>query len=211
MAAVLRCPGRALRPAGAGASRVWRLRRPALDPLDAGSRDVLSRPRRGGGTRSHPSDRQFARRLARRRDPDPRPRAVQEPRPAGAGRPSRQRRPVRRQFHLGAGRSVRNLYHDQSFADRILAVKPSDEQMDVMLKNRFTVAKFGWQPRWFNPDLEKWLHRIKLPALIVWGDDDKIMPREYADLWQQRLPDARLVRVKECGHLPHVEIGRAHV
>ncbi len=38
------------------------------------------------------------------------------------------------------------------------------------------MAKLGWQPRWFNPDLEKWLHRIKLPALIVWGDDDKIMP-----------------------------------
>ena len=48
--------------------------------------------------------------------------------------------------------------------------------MDVMLKNRFSAAKFGWQPRWFNPDLEKWLHRIKLPALVMWGDDDKILP-----------------------------------
>jgi len=36
-----------------------------------------------------------------------------------------------------------------------------------MLKNRFTVAKLGWQPRWYNPDLEKWLHRIKLPSLIA--------------------------------------------
>ena len=62
---------------------------------------------------------------------------------------------------------MRNLYHDQSFADRILALAPSETQMNVMLKNRFTVAKLGWQPRWFNPDLEKWLHRIKLPALVV--------------------------------------------
>jgi hypothetical protein len=66
---------------------------------------------------------------------------------------------------------VRNLYHDQSFADRILSLAPDEEQMDVMLHNRFTVAKLGWQPRWFNPDLEKWLHRIKLPGLVVWGDD----------------------------------------
>jgi pimeloyl-ACP methyl ester carboxylesterase len=108
-------------------------------------------------------------------------------------------------FIWGPEEAVRNLYHDQSFADRILAIKPSEEQMDVMLKNRFTVAKFGWQPRWFNPDLEKWLHRIKLPALVVSGEDDKIMPREYAALWQERLPDARLVTVPECGHLPHVE------
>jgi pimeloyl-ACP methyl ester carboxylesterase len=39
----------------------------------------------------------------------------------------------------------------------------------------------------------------------VWGDDDKIMPPAFAALWHQRLPDARLVMVKECGHLPHVE------
>jgi pimeloyl-ACP methyl ester carboxylesterase len=101
--------------------------------------------------------------------------------------------------------AVRNLYHDQSFADRILGLSPSEEQLDMMLHNRFTVAKLGWQPRWYDPDLEKWLHRIKLPALVVWGDDDRIMPPQYAPLWRERLPQARLVMVKDCGHLPHVE------
>ena len=100
---------------------------------------------------------------------------------------------------------MRNLYHDQSFADRILALTLDEAQMDAMLRNRFTVAKYGWQPRWYDPDLEKWLHRIKLPALVVWGDDDKIMPPAYAALWQERLPDAQLVIVEACGHLPHVE------
>jgi pimeloyl-ACP methyl ester carboxylesterase len=108
-------------------------------------------------------------------------------------------------FIWGPEEAVRNLYHDQAFADRLLALAPSDEQMDVMLRNRFTVAKFGWQPRWFNRDLEKWLHRIKLPALVVWGDDDKIMPPQYAARWRERLPDARVVMVEGCGHLPHVE------
>jgi pimeloyl-ACP methyl ester carboxylesterase len=108
-------------------------------------------------------------------------------------------------FIWGPEEAVRNLYHDQSFADRILALPPDEAQMDVMLKNRFTAAKFGWQPRWYNPDLEKWLHRIKLPALVVWGDDDKIMPPAYAALWRERLPDARLVMIEGCGHLPHVE------
>ena len=105
----------------------------------------------------------------------------------------------------GPEEAVRNLHHDQSFADRILALTPDEAQMDVMLRNRFTVAKLGWQPRWFNPDLEKWLHRIKLPALVVWGDDDMIMPPANAALWRERLPDARLVMVEGCGHLRHVE------
>ena len=108
-------------------------------------------------------------------------------------------------FIWGPEEALRNLYYDQSIADQILAVTPSEAQMDTMLKNRFAVAKFGWQPRWYNPDLEKWLHRIKLPTLVVWGDDDKIMPPEYGVLWRDRLPAARLIRVKECGHLPHVE------
>jgi len=108
-------------------------------------------------------------------------------------------------FIWGPEEGVRNLYHDQSFADRILALTPNEEQMDAMLRNRFTVAKFGWQPRWFNPDLEKWLHRIKVPALIIWGDDDKIMPPANAGLWCERLPDGRLAIVDECGHLPHIE------
>jgi pimeloyl-ACP methyl ester carboxylesterase len=112
-------------------------------------------------------------------------------------------------FIWGPEEAVRNLYHDQSFADRVLALQPTEEQMDLMLKNRFTVAKLGWQPRWFNPDLEKWLHRIKLPSLIVWGKDDKIMPPANATLWQERLPDARLVMLNACGHLPHIEQARA--
>jgi pimeloyl-ACP methyl ester carboxylesterase len=105
----------------------------------------------------------------------------------------------------GPEEAVRNLFHDQSFAERMLAVPPTEEQMDILLKNRFTVTKLGWQPRWFDPDLERWLHRIKLPALVVWGDDDKVMPPDYAALWRERLPDARLEMIKDCGHLPHVE------
>ncbi|HVC51645.1 MAG TPA: alpha/beta fold hydrolase [Stellaceae bacterium] len=108
-------------------------------------------------------------------------------------------------FIWGPEEAVRNLYHDQSFADRLLAQPPTEAQLDVMLRNRFTVAKLGWQPRWFSPDLEKWLHRIKLPSLVVWGDDDKIMPPQFAALWRERLPEARLVMVERCGHLPHVE------
>jgi pimeloyl-ACP methyl ester carboxylesterase len=108
-------------------------------------------------------------------------------------------------FIWGPEEAVRNLYHDQSFADRILALQPDEAQLDVMLKNRFSAAKFGWQPRWYNPDLETWLHRIKLPALIVWGDADQLLPPAYAPLWRDRLPDARLVTINDCGHLPHVE------
>ena len=101
---------------------------------------------------------------------------------------------------------LRNVFYNQSYADIALSLQPTEQQIDTMLKNRFTATKLGWQPRWFDPDLEKWLHRIKLPALIIWGKEDKVMPAAYAALWRERLPDARrLVMIEECGHVPQIE------
>lgn len=100
---------------------------------------------------------------------------------------------------------LRNVFYNQAYADIALSLQPTEQQLDTMLKNRFTATKLGWQPRWYNPDLEKWLHRVTLPALILWGDEDKIMPPEYAGLWRERLPDARLVMIEKCGHVPQVE------
>jgi pimeloyl-ACP methyl ester carboxylesterase len=101
--------------------------------------------------------------------------------------------------------TMRNLFYNQVLAEAVLALPQSEEQTDIALKNRFTATKLGWQPRWFNPDLERWLHRIKLPSLVIWGNDDKVMPPAYAALWKERLPDARLAMVEQCGHLPHIE------
>ena len=57
-------------------------------------------------------------------------------------------------------KSVRNLYHNQTIPDQMLAMQLTDEQADIMLTNRFAATKFGWEPRWYNPSLERWLHRI---------------------------------------------------
>ena len=57
------------------------------------------------------------------------------------------------------------------------------------MKNRLATAKLGWQPRLYNPDLHKWLHRITVPTLIVWGDDDKVIPPPYGQAFQKLIPD----------------------
>jgi len=46
-------------------------------------------------------------------------------------------------------------------------------------------------------------YQVALPGDL--GDDDKVMPPAYAARWCERLPDARLAMVPECGHLPHIE------
>ncbi|MDR0357952.1 MAG: alpha/beta fold hydrolase, partial [bacterium] len=53
--------------------------------------------------------------------------------------------------------------------------------------------------------LSKRLHRVRTPALIVWGRQDRLAPVTYADEFGRRLPGSRVHVVDECGHLPAVE------
>jgi len=76
-----------------------------------------------------------------------------------------------------------------------------------VLKNRMITAKLSWQPRGYDPNLRKWLHRIKVPTLLIWGAQDRLLPQDYAFAYQQLIPGSKAVVLPECGHLPHVEKG----
>ncbi len=101
--------------------------------------------------------------------------------------------------------TMRNLFHDQKFAEAALQRPFSDEDQMTEAKNRLTMAKLAWQPRLYNPDLHKWLHRIAVPSLILWGDDDKVIPPPYGPAFQKLIPGSRLEVIGNCGHLPQVE------
>jgi pimeloyl-ACP methyl ester carboxylesterase len=100
---------------------------------------------------------------------------------------------------------VRNMFHDQKLADEMLKVPPTEEQQMAAAKNRLTTAKLGWQPRLYNPHLHKWLHRISAPTLLLWGDDDKIIPPAYGPAYQKLIPGSKLEVFKGCGHVPQTE------
>lgn len=100
---------------------------------------------------------------------------------------------------------VRNTFYDQKMAEARLAVEPSPEDADIALKNLFTTAKLAWNPRFYNPDLYKWLHRIDVPTMIVWGDSDKIFPPAYGEAFNGMIPGSQLRIVPQCGHLPQQE------
>jgi pimeloyl-ACP methyl ester carboxylesterase len=100
---------------------------------------------------------------------------------------------------------ARNLFYDQKYAEWMLMTPPSEEEQNMQLKNRLTAAKLGWHPRFFNPDLHKWLHRIQVPTLIVWGANDKVIPAPYAKAFGEAIPGAQVKVFENCGHLPQVE------
>jgi len=52
-----------------------------------------------------------------------------------------------------------------------------------------------------NPKLARWLHRIAVPTLLLWGSADRMRPTAQADTWMDLLPDGHLKLVSKTGHL----------
>lgn len=54
-------------------------------------------------------------------------------------------------------------------------------------------------------DIAETLHRVRTPTLIVWGADDRLLPPTLGAVFEDAIPDSRLVVLDHCGHVPMVE------
>jgi pimeloyl-ACP methyl ester carboxylesterase len=108
-------------------------------------------------------------------------------------------------FLMAPEEVVRAIYYDPAIAEKLLAVPPTPEAIDIGLKNRHTTARLAWEPRFHDPFLPKWLHRIDVPVKIIWGDQDRIIPVGFTKEFSRLLPNAQLHIMKDAGHLPQVE------
>jgi pimeloyl-ACP methyl ester carboxylesterase len=56
-----------------------------------------------------------------------------------------------------------------------------------------------------SPALEPRLIEVRVPTLVITGDDDRIVPTEQSIRLADALPDAALVIIPNCGHVPQEE------
>jgi len=49
------------------------------------------------------------------------------------------------------------------------------------------------------------LTQIQQPTLILWGEDDRILGIKDANQFQQAITHSKLIWIKDCGHVPHLE------
>ncbi|HEY4222253.1 MAG TPA: alpha/beta fold hydrolase [Myxococcota bacterium] len=49
------------------------------------------------------------------------------------------------------------------------------------------------------------LAELKVPVLVVWGDQDHVLNVDTAPLWRDRVPDHLVVIMRETGHCPMIE------
>lgn len=114
-------------------------------------------------------------------------------------------------FLLNDEQRVRAMFHNERAAEPMLAQLARPEFVDTELKNRTTTARLIWQPRGYDPQLAKWLHRVDVPTLLVWGANDRLYPKDYASAYQRLIPAAKVAIIADCGHLPQIEQRAAFV
>lgn len=57
------------------------------------------------------------------------------------------------------------------------------------------------QGRAYDPKLARWLHRIDVPTLLIWGSKDRILPAGQAEAWSRLLPRCETAILADRGHL----------
>jgi pimeloyl-ACP methyl ester carboxylesterase len=86
--------------------------------------------------------------------------------------------------------STRNLFYS------ILRVKDYSKVKGVMKETMKRIVE---------EDLLPELSKIQVETLIVWGQNDKIVPLKYARLFKDRIKNSKIEILPKIGHSPHLE------
>jgi pimeloyl-ACP methyl ester carboxylesterase len=98
------------------------------------------------------------------------------------------------------------LFHDPHGAMAQLIINDHADELAMLhaYQAMSVLARMVWE-RPYDPKLGARLRRVQCPTLLVWGDDDRLVPPAYGEAYLRYLPQAELKLIKDCGHLPMFE------
>jgi pimeloyl-ACP methyl ester carboxylesterase len=96
------------------------------------------------------------------------------------------------------------LTSDFEVIKKRLPANPDIDFIAERYREAGTVARLLWEHP-ADPKFMRYLHRIRMPTLIVWGDEDKIIPVQQTETWRKLVPHADIKIYKGAGHLVHLE------
>ncbi|MEO7019685.1 MAG: alpha/beta hydrolase, partial [Ktedonobacteraceae bacterium] len=62
----------------------------------------------------------------------------------------------------------------------------------------------AWNPH-YDPKLARRLASVNCPTLVIWGENDRLIPVVYGTTFQSLIPGSQLVRLAGTGHMPMFE------
>jgi pimeloyl-ACP methyl ester carboxylesterase len=95
-----------------------------------------------------------------------------------------------------------------SFRDPALRPDPaamSEQQRAGLAANQKTLASYAGEYFIFEPGLRRRLHRVTIPVLVLWGEDDGVVTAEYGRSYAASFANGHFQPIAEAGHFPHIE------
>jgi pimeloyl-ACP methyl ester carboxylesterase len=107
-------------------------------------------------------------------------------------------------FNRSPAEVHRAAWHDP---DRFAPDFDAMEDAEIMRHARDweALCLYAWHPYMYNPQLPRWLSRIEVPTLVVWGDSDGIVSPDYGRAFARLIPGSRFETIAGCGHHPEIE------
>ena len=81
----------------------------------------------------------------------------------------------------------------------------SDEALVTYARNREALCLYAWHPYMYNPQLPRWLGRIKVPSLLLWGESDGVVTPDYGRAYSRLIPGSQFELIDRAGHHPEIE------
>jgi pimeloyl-ACP methyl ester carboxylesterase len=100
------------------------------------------------------------------------------------------------------------LAADLSVFEGHIPVPPTPEFLADGYREMTSAARVLWE-RPYDLKLGRWLHRLTMPTLILWGEADRMIPPGQAPVWAQHIPGAEVRMLPGVGHLVFDESSEA--
>lgn len=93
-----------------------------------------------------------------------------------------------------------------TFYDPNMATKELVDEVYEIVNNRGKAIRvISTAKSAIRNNLASRLHELDMPALLIWGQDDKITPPFVGEQFEKLLPNAKLHILEKCGHAPMME------
>jgi len=112
--------------------------------------------------------------------------------------------PIANLLAMNPQETLAAVFDDPAAAAPLMPPEVNTDYILDQYRQRMTLATLAWNPS-YDPKLERRLARVACPTLVVWGENDRLIPPVYAAAWQRAIPHAEVVTLAGTGHMPMFE------
>ena len=93
---------------------------------------------------------------------------------------------------------------DEAYAE-VFGDEAAPELKELWDFSREMTARLTWKPWMFNRQLPHLLTEVETPTLLLWGEHDRVVPRNCAEIYDAQLPNSSITVIDGAGHLVELE------